>query len=116
MDEDPRGKATRLSSDFNKRFLTNRDDTGRFIVNSPRTGRTYYVEPVGDPHVEWGSINPGTDDLMVKKGWKKNKGSIEEDESLITTENGFSKIHNLRPGISPLAYIDMLDADYPTIS
>lgn len=50
---------------------------------------------------------------MVKKGWKKNQGSIDKDVSMITKENGFSKIHNLEPGISPHAYIDMLDAQYP---
>jgi len=114
MDEDPRGKVTtKMTNDFSARFLKNRDDTGRFIVSSVRTGKRYYVEAIGDPHIEWGSINPGTNDLMVKKGWKKNKGSVEENESLITAENGFTKIHNLEPGISPHAYIDMLDAKYP---
>jgi len=63
----------------------------------------------------WGSINPGTDELMVKKGWKKNKGSIEPEETMITKENGFSKIHDLKPGISPHAYIDMLDVEYPSL-
>lgn len=114
MDEDPRGKVTtKMTNDFSSRFLRDRDDTGRFIEVSRRTGRRYYVEAIGDPHISWGSIIPGTNDLMVKKGWKKNKGSIEPEESLITEENGFSKIHNLEPGISPHAYIDMLDAKYP---
>lgn len=67
-------------------------------------------------HVDWGSIDPATGNLMTKKGWKKNKGSIEANESMITKENGFEKIHNLEPGISPHAYIDMLDAKYPTIN
>lgn len=115
MDEDPGGKTT-LATDFNSRFLKDRDDTGRFIVTSKRTGKRYYVEAIGDPHIEWGSINPlNNGEFMVKKGWKKNKGSIEPEETMITKENGFSKIHNLKPGISPHAYIDMLDAQYPTI-
>ena len=114
MDEDPRGKPT-LAADFNSRFLKDRDDTGRFIVTSKRTGKRYYVEAIGDPHIQWGSINPGTDELMVKKGWKKNKGSIQPEETMITKENGFSKIHDLKPGISPHAYIDMLDAEYPSL-
>ena len=104
-----------MNSDFNKRFLKERDDTGRYISISKRTGRKYYVEAVGDAHVEWGSLIPGTSDFAVKKGWKKNKGSIDENESLITKENGFEKIHSLEPGISPDAYIDMLDAKYPTL-
>lgn len=110
-------KHPNLLPDFNKRFLADRDDTGRFLVKSRRTGKTYYVEAIGDAHVDWGSIDPATGKLMVKKGWKKNKGSIEKHESLITTEQGFTedKIHNLEPGISPHAYIDMLDAKYPTI-
>ena len=41
------------TQDFNKRFLSDRDDTGRFIVVSARTGKKYYVEPMGDAHVEW---------------------------------------------------------------
>lgn len=51
---------------------------------------------------------------MVKKGWKKNKGSIEKEESMITTENGFEKIHELKAGESPLQHIEMLDSKYPT--
>lgn len=35
---------TNLLPDFNKRFLADRDDTGRFLVKSRRTGKTYYVE------------------------------------------------------------------------
>ena len=115
MDEDPRGKVTtKMTNDFSSRFLKDRDDTGRFIVVSKRTGKRYYVEAIGDPHISWGSIIPGDDShLSVKKGWGKNKGSIEPEDSLITKENGFEKIHNLEPGISPHAYIDMLDAKYP---
>lgn len=93
-------------------FLKDSSHTGRFIVKSLRTGKTYYVEPIGDPHTEWGSLDPATGKQMVKKGWCKYKGSIEKDESLITLENGFDKIHDLPIGSSPLAYIDMLDAKY----
>lgn len=104
-----------MDNDFNKRFLHERDDTGRFIVVSTRTGKKYYVEPQGDPHIEWGSIDPASGKLMVKKGWKKNQGSIDPKDSLITEANGFDpeKIVTLEPGISPNAYIDMLDAKYP---
>jgi hypothetical protein len=96
-----------------KNFLQNRDDTGRFIVTSERTGRTYFVEAIGDPHIAWGSINPGETKLMNKKGHDKYRGSVDEKDSLITNENGFTKIHELEVGMSPHAYIDMLDAKYP---
>lgn len=41
-----------------KQFLTNTDETGRFIVTSKRTGKIYAVEPIGDPHVKWGRSTP----------------------------------------------------------
>lgn len=47
--------------DIKKRFLTNTDETGRFIVKSLTTGKTYYVEPIGNGHpADWGDINPAT--------------------------------------------------------
>jgi hypothetical protein len=95
------------------KFLINSEDTGRFIVTSIRTGKKYFVEAIGDPHIEWGSVDQSTGKFNVKKGWKKNKGSIEKEESLINAENGFEKIHNLKAGESPLIYIDSLDSKYP---
>lgn len=99
-----------------QKFLTRTDDTGRFLVTSHRTGKTYAVEPVGNPHVEWGSIDPSAGPngkLMHKKGDGKYRGSVDAEDSLITEENGFRNIVTLDPGISPHAYIDMLDAQYP---
>ena len=93
-------------------FLKNSTETGRFIVKSKVTNKVYFVEPIGDPHVDWGSVDQSTGKLNVKKGWKKNKGSIEKEDSLITKENGFNKIHNLKKGESPLFYIDKLDKEY----
>ena len=52
------------------------------------------------------------EDLNNKKGWKKYKGSIEENESLITKENGFKNIHELKPGENPLGFIEILDNKY----
>ena len=99
------------------KFLTHTDETGRFIVHSPRTGRKYFVEPMGDPHREWGSIDPADQrgKLMHKKGDGKYRGSIDEKDSLITEANGFQKITVLTPGTSPLAYIDNIDAEYPDV-
>jgi hypothetical protein len=36
---------------------------------------------------------------------------VTEEESLITEENGFEKIHNIPSGTSPLAYIDKVDKE-----
>lgn len=105
-----------MKGEFRSKFLTNTDDTGRFIVYSRRTDKTYWVEAIGDPHNQWGSIDPATKKLVNKPGYKKYRGSVDEEDSLITHENGFSKIHNLEPGDSPLAYIDMIDAKYPTVN
>jgi hypothetical protein len=105
-----------MDATLRSRFLTNTDDTGRFIVYSPRTGRSYFVEPIEGAHTpKWGSIDPATGNLMHKKGDGKYKGGIRADESLITVENGFApdKITMLDVGVSPLNAIDVMDAKYP---
>jgi hypothetical protein len=89
-------------------------ETGRFTVTSQRTGRSYIVEPIGsDRPADWGSVNPATGDFMVKKGWGKYAGAIEESESIITKENGFDEIHYTGVGSSPMSLIEKLDAQYP---
>ena len=35
-----------MDKDFKKRFLFNRDETGRFIVKSLKTGKSYFVEVI----------------------------------------------------------------------
>jgi len=106
---------TRIDYKLRKNFLIDSDDTGRFMVSSKRTGKTYYIEPQGDAHIEWGSVDVSTGKMNTKKGWKKNKGSTEREDSLITTENGFENITTLKAGESPLAYIERLDSQYPQI-
>ena len=94
-------------------------ETGRFTVTSARTGKSYIVEPLGaDRPADWGSVNPATGEFMVKKGWGKYTGAIDESESIITKENGFNEddIHYTKVGESPLSYIEKLDAKYPAIS
>ena len=98
-----------------KEFLVKSEDTGRFIVESKRTGRTYFIEPQGDPHIEWGSVDQSSGKMNVKKGWKKNKGSTEYEDSLITKENGFKNIITLKRGESPLSYIERVDAQYKAV-
>lgn len=103
-----------MNSDFTKRFLTNTDDSGRFIVTSQRTGKTYFVEPIiGSKTPSWGSIDPATGNLMHKKGDGKYLGGVSAKESMITKENGFKKIHMLDVGTSPHLAIDFIDSQYP---
>lgn len=95
-------------------FLTNTDETGRFIVTSGRTGKTYFVEPIkGANTPKWGSIDPATGDLMNKKGHDKYTGAVSEKESLITENNGFKNITVLENGVSPMSAIEALDSKYP---
>ncbi len=101
-----------MKADLMERFTYETDNTGRFIVFSQKTGKRYFVEAIGDPHVEWGSVDQSSGKMSVKKGWKKFRGSIEPNESLITKDNGFEKIHNLQAGESPLEYIERLDNQY----
>lgn len=60
--------------DVKKRFLTNTDETGRFIVKSLTTGKTYYVEPIGNGHpADWGDINPATKKIEGdSRSWNKS--------------------------------------------
>jgi hypothetical protein len=106
-----------MNTNLTNKFLTNTDDTGRFIVHSKRTGKTYYVEPIDKraktDWTQWGSIDPATGKMMNKPGFRKYHGAVDESESMITPENGFKNITMLEPGTSPLAYIDILDAKYP---
>jgi hypothetical protein len=99
------------------KFLTNTDETGRFIVTSQRTGKTYFVEPVELKRVDtkWGSIDPATGKLMNKKGHDKYRGAINAEDSLITEANGFKNITMLEVGTSPHHAIEVLDAKYPSI-
>jgi hypothetical protein len=98
--------------DFIKNFLLNRDETGRFIVKSQKTGKTYFVEPIdGDERTVWGDYNPATKDFETSN-YAKYKGSVKPSESMITEENGFEKIHTLGVGESPLDYIDRIDEEY----
>ena len=37
-----------MSKELDIRFLYNSTETGRFIVKSLVTGKTYYIEPIGN--------------------------------------------------------------------
>ena len=97
-------------------FLVNRDVTGRFIVDSFRTGKRYFVEPIETEHTPiWGDVNPATGKVEGAYG-TKYKGGIKEKESLITPTNGFKNITYAGLGSSPFSEIEKLDAKYPTIN
>ena len=101
-----------MTEDFNKKFLTERDKTGRFIVKSLRTGKVYYVEPIdNNTRSNWGDLDPVTKKMTGDYG-NKYKGSIKPEESMITEENGFDKIHYISAGESPLSYIQKIDDMY----
>lgn len=77
--------------------------TGRYFYHDPRTGRRFCVEPISD-----------RDQKQEEKTWTNGGidqvrgGSIREDESIITAENGFTGITTLEPGVSPDAFIQAL--------
>ena len=101
-----------MDKQFTERFLTNRDETGRFIVKSLKPGISYYVETLDEgERTCWGDHNPRTKKFETGN-YGKYKGSIKPEESLITEENGFEKIHTLKPGESPLEYINRIDDEY----
>lgn len=102
-----------MDADFEKRFLENHDETGRYFVHSIRTGKTYAVEPIGYHRSNWGSVYPGDKELHHKKGDGKFRGSVHENDSMITEDNGFTNIQMLPPGTSPHHAIEVLDAKYP---
>lgn len=100
-----------MTNEFNKRFLSNTDSSGRFIVYSQVTGKKYYVEPQGGSPIQWGDVNPATKKIEGSYG-DKYEGSTDKSESLITEENGFIKITTLGPDESPMAEIERRDKQY----
>lgn len=83
------------------------DKTGRFVVYSPRTGISYYVEPLDEGERRtWGDLVSG----KVEGAYGgKYKGSVSAEDSLITPENGMENIQVLEPGHSPHSEIERLD-------
>lgn len=102
-----------MTDNIIKRFLVNSDETGRFIVKSQLTGKTYFVEALDtDERSLWGDYNPVTKRFETSNYGNKYKGSISPDESMITEENGFTNIRTLGVGVSPMGYITKIDNEY----
>lgn len=80
-------------------------DSGRYFIQ--KNGRTFCVEPIGGNHVVWGDIDPASKKITGDYG-SKYKGFVEEDQSIITKENGFKNIMTLPAGTSPDSVISEL--------
>jgi hypothetical protein len=106
-------KEVTMKQELRQQFLTNTDETGRFIVTSQRTGKTYAVEPLIGAHTpEWGDVDPATKKMTGKYG-AKYSGGVKPEDSLITPENGFINVQILDKGTSPHHAIEVLDSKYP---
>lgn len=83
-------------------------ESGRYYITDVKTGRKFCVEPIGSDHpADWGDIDPATKTVTGKYG-QKHRGSIDEKDSIITEENNFKNIKNLKIGESPQDYINKL--------
>lgn len=82
--------------------------TGRFHVVS-NAGRRFTVEPIAernqkiDGHV---FTNGGISGDETKN--RQSGGSIREEDSVITPENGYARIATLPPGVSPTGFIEAI--------
>jgi hypothetical protein len=96
-----------MRPDILKRFLTNTDETGRFLLKSRITGIIYFVEPIYNGKTpKWGDVDPATKQITGNYG-SKYTGAITKKESLITEENGFKNIGYFKG--SPFGAIDARD-------
>ena len=84
-------------------------ETGRYYII--KNGRKFCIEPIdnseGKSRKKHGDIDPVTKKLQGNYG-DKHRGSIREEDSIITEDNGFKNIVTLGVGESPNAYIDNL--------
>ncbi|NUY82666.1 hypothetical protein HUK80_17305 [Flavobacterium sp. MAH-1] len=93
-----------------RRFLTNTDETGRFLMKSRKTGIVYFVEPIYNGKTPvWGDLNPATKQLEGNYG-SKYTGAVTKKESIITEENGFENIGFFKG--SPFGEIDRRDREH----
>ena len=72
-----------MDNEFRTKFLTNTEHTGRHIVYSFRTGKSYFVEPIEGNVVKWGDLDPATGKLTGDYG-SKYRGGIYSKDSLDT--------------------------------
>lgn len=82
--------------------------TGRYYIR--KNGRTFCIEPIHQRNdnvnkPSWLNGGISGDEVKVEKNLG---GSIREEDSIITPENGFKNIIMLPPGVSPNGYIEGL--------
>lgn len=83
-----------------------KSDTGRYYITDIETGRKFCVEPIdsGGNQKLWGDLDPATKKLTGSYG-EKSRGAINEEDSIITEENGFV---NIGYANNPMDYIEKL--------
>jgi hypothetical protein len=77
--------------------------TGRYFVRDRQAGRLFCVEPINRRDQKLEDVTWTNGGIDAVRG-----GSVREDESIITPENGFQNIAYLPPGTSPDSWIEML--------
>ena len=85
-------------------------DTGRQYFIDLKTGRKFVIETIDNSQGkgrDWGDIDPATKKVTGSYG-NKHIGSITDEESIITKENGFDKIYTTDIGESPYSLIEKI--------
>ena len=77
--------------------------TGRYFIRDTRSGRVFCVEPINRRDQKLDDLGWTTGGIDAVRG-----GAVREEDSSITSENGFRGITYLPPGTSPDSYIEML--------
>ena len=84
--------------------------TGTHYYIDLKTGKKYKIEVIDNSRgkqSQCGDIDPATKTVTGSYG-NKNIGSITEEESTITKENGFDEIYEIK-GESPYSFIERLN-------
>ena len=70
------------------------DNSGRYWIRDWKTGRRFCIEPISNRNQKSDDVvftNGGIDGTEIKKGFAKG-GSVLQEDSIITEENGFKNI------------------------
>jgi hypothetical protein len=77
--------------------------TGRYFIRDRQSGRVFCVEPINPRDQKLDDLNWSNGGIDAVRG-----GAVREEDSIITSENGFRGITFLPPGTSPDGYVEML--------
>ena len=83
-------------------------ESGRYTIIDEATGRKFVVEPLsgrGQKTTDRAFSNGGISGDGVKNK-PSTGGSIREDESIITEDNGYKDVVTIGPYMGPEAFID----------